>query len=429
MGDRLKQALLTVVICALGLVGLELYVDRIDWGVSDSWYRLQEDKGQVLFGCQNYTPVVFTPQPAEGVTRILALGGSTTFGFPEHPRGEQPEAHSYGFVGVVEASLQAAWPDRYEVINLGINGGGSTDSLRLMRKAVDWGADVLVLYDGHNEFMGVPASFPASLWRFALFRRFAVLGPRVQSAPGAVGPAAYGGAAQREAIVALFERNTRAILELAVDAGMKVVVSTQAANLAGFDPNWDIEGLDSADEAFARGAWRLAADLDALPFRAPSELNTVLRELAQDLGVVLVDAEAALGPEPGNEDFYDWVHPRPDAALTLGTATLQGLVEAEVLPSMPQAVPAPLTQDQAAEAELRTARAWLTWSCVRAHDPAWRLAQAERSAQAVLALREDPEAEAILLVAQALDGGPTPELTPELRERLSSLHRCIGELF
>ena len=428
MSDRLKQALLTLLFLVLGCAGLEVYVDRWDWGVAESWYRLEESDERVLFACQNYAPVVFTPEPAEGVTRILALGGSTTFGFPEHPKGEDAAERSHGFVGMLEASLQEAWPGRYEIVNLGINGGGSTDALRLMRRAGGWGATALVLYDGHNEFMNVPASFPAGLWRFALFRRFAVLGPRVEAAPGTVGPAAYGGADQRAAIVGLFRSNVGEILDLADDYELRVVVSTQAANLAGFDPNWDIEGEDSAAAAFEAGDYRRAADLDALPFRAPSEINEVLRELAAEREVVLADAEAAVGTEGDNEDFYDWVHPRPTAAERIAEAVLQGLVQAEVLPSAPPLVRHELSDEEAAEAELRTARAWLTWSCVRAHDPKRRLAQTRWSAQRVLELRpSDPEAQGILAAADALDGGSRGEMPDEVRERLSSLHACVAD--
>ncbi len=391
------------------------------------------------------------------------IGGSTTFGFPEHPRGEEAVgAPRHGFVGAMQSSLDGASPGEFELVNLGINGGGTTDSLRLMRKAVDWGASALVLYDGHNEFMGVPASFPAAAWRFALFRRFAVLAPRVDRAPGPVGPAAYGGDAQHDAIIGLFRSNLEAIVELAEDEGLAIVLSTQAANLAGFDPNWSLEGPSegvrelsdegleeqwaryprSAELAWETGvrsrgeawdAYRAAADHDALPFRAPSAINEVLVDVAEKRGLVLVDAEEAVrtgDSVPGNELFYDWVHPRPEASNRLASAMLEGLVLAGLFHRVPAIVEPALSPEEAIDAELRTARAWLTWSCVRHHDPAWRLQRARISADAVLLLRPgDGEALGILAVAKALGGDALvrPE-DPAVRERLSSLHRCIAEL-
>ena len=80
---------------------------------------------------------------------------------------------------------------------------------------------------------------------------------------------------------------------------------------------------------------------------------------------------------------------------------------------------------------LRTARAWLTWSCVRDHDPAHRLEQARRAADRVLLSRPaDPEILGILAVALALSSGEAlvqPE-DPMVRARLGTLHRCIAEL-
>jgi tetratricopeptide (TPR) repeat protein len=72
------------------------------------------------------------------------------------------------------------------------------------------------------------------------------------------------------------------------------------------------------DFAGAKAAYVQARDLDALPFRADSGINRVIRSLADahsSKDVVLIDADEALGAEAGddvalcgNETFYEHVH-------------------------------------------------------------------------------------------------------------------------
>jgi lysophospholipase L1-like esterase len=418
--------LVTLVMLAAALAGLELYAERWHWPVADSWYRVHEEGGTVTFGCQDYAPVAFPVVPER--TRIVMLGGSTAFGFPLRPKGEVPIAHHYGVAGAMEAALEAGWPGRYELVDLGVNGGASEDSLRLMRRARAWHASAVVVYDGHNEFVSLPARFSARLHRFALYRRFVSVLPPVTSAPGAVGPPSYGTAAHADAVRALFAAN---LAEIVAIARVPVVVSTQASNLSDLDPSW------STPEGDAEGSWRqgrrdadaaklrAARDLDGLPLRATSAMNAVIRGLP---GVTVVDAEAVLPPVAGDESFWDWVHPRPEAAAAMADALLDGLRRAGVLaaPAPPARHP-PITSDEAAEAERRTAVAWLQWACVRRHDPTWRLEHSRVAARRLLALRpDDADAIAILAVADAVGSGRRVAVPAAQRERLSRVHACVA---
>jgi len=441
--------------------------------VDPSWYRVEEDDGQVRLTCQLARPVAFSAQPAAGVTRILLLGGSSSFGSPERPNGTEPlSAPRHGFAGVMQAGLDRAFPGRFELVNLGVNGGASQDSLRLLRRARDWGASALVIYDGHNEFMGSPARFHAWAWRSALYRRLTLWLPRPRTSPGWVGPPANGDEAHTQAILDLFEHNLQEMLALASDWGLVPVLSTQASNLADFDPTWSTSGDEqdlsrlsqrsleelvalrgrhahSADIAWALGrrlhaagadaeaALVAARDHDGLPFRATTALNDRIRRVGEVHGVVVVDAERAVASQgriPGNQDYYDWVHPRPAAAERLGAALLDGLAEAGVLPESPDRPRHPeLPEAEWREADLRMARSWLAWGVVRGHDPTYRLQQAQRWARQVLE-REPGHAEAtgVLQVATALLD-PTRDhalpTDPEVVRRVSLLHPGIAALF
>ena len=369
----LKLSLTTLVLLIAAAFGIETWVDRWSWPVDTAWYRITESGNTVKFGCQNFAETQFSGSASPSTTRILVIGGSTTFGFPERPTSPEPIRHArHGFVGSMQAALDASWPGRFELINLGVNGGASEDTLRIFRRAMRWGAHGAIVYDGHNEFMGVPRQFSPWWWQFATYRRFAVLAPRVVESPGWVGAPAYGTPQQAAAVVARFRENLSEIVATAQSAGMPIVVATQASNLSGFQPNWSTSGPadlaagrsphqseaqwashpESADLAFAVGtarilgggnadeAFRAARDHDAMPFRATTMINTVIRDVAAQDRVTLVDADALFSAAgtPGLASFYDWVHPKPDAAAFLADAMLEGMARAGMLPG-PPAVP------------------------------------------------------------------------------------------
>lgn len=457
-------ALACVAALVLALVGVESWERTYAWPVADSWYQLEESDGRVTFRCQEYAPVGFAAQPRPGVVRVVLLGGSTTFGYPERPTGTTPIGPpEHGFAGVLQRTLEAAWPGRFELVNLGVNGGSSEDTLRLARRAMAWAPAAFVVYDGHNEYMAAPASFAPSLWRFAVYRHLMVIGGRVEVAPGWVGPAANGGPDNARAIVQQLRANLAALA--AVVGDRPLVLATQASNLAGLDPSWstsgadlaDLDGLSDrvlaeraaaspevADLAFRAGqrallagtdalpALRRAVDYDGLPFRATTAVNDAIRDAAAVHGFTLVDAEAAVlaNAPPDGALFYDNVHPLPVAAARIAGAVLDGLARAGVLPGQAPAplVPAGSPSDDAVR---RTAGYWLRWACIRPHDPHWRLVQARRWAAELLARApENADAAAITALADELDGGPRAALPAdaELRRRLSAIHPRIAAL-
>jgi tetratricopeptide (TPR) repeat protein len=179
-------------------------------------------------------------------------------------------------------------------------------------------------------------------------------------------------AAEREEVSRNFEENLRAIVQLAREAGAQVVLCTVPSNIRewvpnqsrfddalGFDDRQVVLGLlkdaaaalDSGDvdaalasseravgiapghaeahfvlgrsldaagrPAEARAAFTRARDLDAQPARASSDLNEILREVALDEGVVLLDldsvfADASPDGLVGFNLLEDYVHPKPE---------------------------------------------------------------------------------------------------------------------
>lgn len=86
------------------------------------------------------------PKP-DSTFRIFCLGGSTTVGFP------------YGFAGswssFLRDRLRHLFPDkRIEVINLGMTATNSFTVLDIANEIVEYEPDLIMVYDGHNEFYG-----------------------------------------------------------------------------------------------------------------------------------------------------------------------------------------------------------------------------------------------------------------------------------
>ena len=89
----------------------------------------------------------FAARKAPGTVRLFALGGSTLVGFPNAP--------GLDFPSFLELMLADAFPDRRsEVINCGITAVNSHCVLDFAREVLDYDPDLIVVYMGHNEFVG-----------------------------------------------------------------------------------------------------------------------------------------------------------------------------------------------------------------------------------------------------------------------------------
>jgi tetratricopeptide (TPR) repeat protein len=108
------------------------------------------------------------PKPA-GAYRIFCLGGSTTVGYPYWFNGS--------FSSFLRDRLRATFPDRaIEVINVGMTATNSHTVLDVTRDVVSFEPDLIVVYDGHNEFYGALGvssreSLGASRWLTKVYLR------------------------------------------------------------------------------------------------------------------------------------------------------------------------------------------------------------------------------------------------------------------
>lgn len=95
----------------------------------------------------NVSPDCFEMPKPDSTFRVFCLGGSTTAGFP------------YSFVGsfstFLRDRLKAMFPEwKIEVVNLGMTATNSFTVLDMAHEVMDYQPDLLIVYDGHNEFYG-----------------------------------------------------------------------------------------------------------------------------------------------------------------------------------------------------------------------------------------------------------------------------------
>ena len=161
-GKRRIFLLITLLVPILILVLAELALRVFHYGPDLSLFIPVEFHGRTyavmnpMVGARYFSGGALTPAPStefftipkpSGTYRIFCLGGSTVVGFPYW--------HNGSFAAFLRVQLQRLFPDRsIEVINLGMTAVNSYTVLDLAKELPAAGADLLVVYDGHNEFYG-----------------------------------------------------------------------------------------------------------------------------------------------------------------------------------------------------------------------------------------------------------------------------------
>lgn len=313
-------------------------------------------------------------KPANGF-RVFVLGASAAAGFPWPPTGT--------FSRLLQDALRDVLPgDSVEVINLAIPATNSYAVLDQTNAIIAQHPDAILIYSGHNEYYGAlgvgstesigssPRAVRAYLW-LERFRTFMLLRDGITKLRRAFSrqPASEQQAASfmevvagnqqitldgpaYEAGVRQYRSNLERILGRFRAAHVRVFIASLASNEGGMHPfaspaNAEPGGadavFDSAQTAEARGdtvaAERLfvrARDLDVIRFRAPSEFNTVIREVAraEDATYVPVD-EAFRAASPGGIIGYNLIlehlHPNQAGVALIGQEFFDALDSAKFL--------------------------------------------------------------------------------------------------
>lgn len=320
-------------------------------------------------------------KPDEGF-RVVVQGASSAAGFP------------YGLgaslAGALEQRLRRTWPEReIEVLQTAMAAVNSYALVDFARDILAERPDAIVIYIGHNEYLGILgvgstmriASAPwvtrafLAVRELRLFQLLQALSPAVTRPAGeAVGEDAtlMARVAGEHSIpldstlfrrgLAQFEHNLEVLLETYRRADVPVFIGTIASNerdqppFAGkvahetFSQARQLEVAGDAEAA--RQAYRSARDLDELRFRAPSQFNDIIRSVAARRGAMLVESQehlAAASPNGiiGSTLMLEHVHPNLDGYFLLADAFFDAIAVSGLL-----GVPVVTVPDEQARREM-----------------------------------------------------------------------------
>jgi len=255
------------------LVGLELALRWFQYGPDLSLFKLHQIRGQSYylmnpalkyryFGTSHFAPSTspeyFQVVKPRGVYRIFCLGGSTTVGYPYWYNGSFP---SY-----LRDRLRATFPQKnIEIINVGMTATNSFTALDIARELAHYQPDLIIDYDGHNEFYGAlgvashqtmgSSRFMTHLYLHLIhLRTFQLLRDAIQAVAGLIGrtdkPDSRGtmmetlardryipyGSAMYDDACSMFRENLEDLKATCESAGVPLILGTQVSNLRDQPP-------------------------------------------------------------------------------------------------------------------------------------------------------------------------------------------------
>jgi len=330
-------------------------------------------------------------KPPDGF-RFFVLGGSSAFGFPWGAK--------VAYAQPLADALAATWPERtIEPVNAAGMSYGSLRLRVLMHEVLAYEPNLIIIDSGHNEFVerqfyrdalargASVGRLRGLLYRWRLYGLMTRLIARIRKPAPEPAEATTTGELlgldvareearnvrdeERESVRRTFEENLRAIVDLARQRGVSIVLCTVASNLRDWRPNQavffestetaarnnvlsllgkavpllaqgsPVEALGLLEQACtlapehagvnyqlgrayealsrweeARASYERARDLDAQPSRAPAAINETIRQVAAATETLLVDVERDFAAASehgltGLDLIEDYVHPTP----------------------------------------------------------------------------------------------------------------------
>jgi len=319
-----------------------------------------------FFGVTSSTPGT-TPDPflevkTENTYRVFLLGESSAAGWPFVPNASMSRQ--------LKRLLEITYPNKnIEVINLGVTAINTYTIRDLIPSVIEQKPDLVIIYTGHNEFYGVygvgssqaigPIRALTNLnIDLQKYRSYQFLTSLISSVVGFFGPdegeTSIGNSTLMEKMIgestiplnsgmyragiSQFEGNMRDILDELKANNIPVMLSTLAANYRGLKPfvsttendNKDASALYKQANALlssnpdeAKKLFLEAKEYDALRFRAPKAINTLIRKFGDEYSYPVVDLDSLLNSKSpygitGNELMVDHLHPTKEGYQMMG---------------------------------------------------------------------------------------------------------------
>jgi lysophospholipase L1-like esterase len=378
----------SVLLPVIFLAILEIFLRIIGYGYnSDQWvtlgegkYTVNSDIGKKYFASGDFNPTTnadeFDIHKKANSFRVFVLGESSAEGFPYMPLGS--------FSRYIRRRLELVYPSTpIEVINLGMTAINSYTLLDLLPGVLDQKPDLILIYTGHNEYYGALGvgsvqSFGSSRtlirlmiylnnfritqlvrnsinWVSSLFSSGDKRAPGTLMSTIAKDKYILLNSKEFDAGVQQFEDNLTDMLRLINEKGVPVLLGKLVSNLKDQKPfiSDSTPGYQTADQVYeeaenelknnrfteADSLFELAKDLDALRFRAPKKMNTVMDELGKEFHVSTVPVDsifdsASPGGIVGDNLMVDHLHPNLKGYQLMGKAFYDCMEKKGYLPRM-----------------------------------------------------------------------------------------------
>ncbi|MGE5498665.1 MAG: GDSL-type esterase/lipase family protein [Syntrophothermus sp.] len=319
---------------------------------------------------------IFDKVKAQNVFRVFVLGESSAAGYPYMPAG--------AFSDYIKKRLEIRFPEsKIEVVNLSMTAINTYAIRDIFPGVLEQKPDLILIYTGHNEYYGAlgvgsmeylgnnPAlvNFILSMNKYKtveLIRNIVSSITKIFSdRPGSdksgtlmskIAAAQYipYGSEKYNAGIRQFESNMEDILHMANEKKVPVILGTLACNLKDQKPFMSLKtnGLPAAVSVFmeakteiskgnaekSRVLFEKAKDLDAVRFRAPSEINRLIRTLGKKYSCSVAGVDSlfsALSPGgiPGDNLMTDHLHPTASGYQAIGRLFYEIMVKRGILPN------------------------------------------------------------------------------------------------
>ncbi len=379
--------LLPILFFILLEAGLRLFhygIDTTQWVgvVSDKLMLNSEIARRYFFTTENVpysNQEVFDRVKAAHAFRVFVLGESSAAGYPYMPVG--------AFSGYLKKRLELVYPaSKIEVINIGMTAVNTYTLRDLFPGVLDQQPDLVLIYTGHNEYYGAlgvgsmesvggnPAlvNFVVFLNKFktielirntlsSALKVFGTSGERSGTLMSKIVKDQYIAYGSREYQAGLrqFESNMNDMLRMAKERGVPVIMGTLTSNVRDQSPfvSLNTAGLPGADSLYnsartalangsrekAHALFRQAKDMDGLRFRAPEDINAVIRSLGGQFGIPVVEIDSAFGAASadgivGNSLMTDHLHPTLEGYQLMGKLYYEAMRRTNHLPASPPGI-------------------------------------------------------------------------------------------
>ena len=377
-----------VIIPVVFLILLEILLRAFNYGYNYSqWVDagggklvINPDIGRRYFNNISFVPKTiedtFDKVKKENVFRVFVLGGSSAEGYPYTPLGS--------FSRYIRKRLELVYPQTHiEVVNISMTAVGSYTLLDLLPGVLDEKPDLILIYAGHNEYYGAlgvgsmeSLGSSRTLTRLILYLDKFKTTQLVRNSIHWISSLFSSGengktpgtlmsrmaknqyillnSKQFNAGIEQFKENMESILSLIKEKGIPVIIGRLVSNIKDQKPFISVNtpGYETADQVYkkaetefaennfykADSLFRLAKDLDALRFRAPEKMNSVVDRLGKEFDAEVVHSDSVFDSNSpdgivGDNLIVDHLHPNIRGNQLLGKAYYDVMEKSGFLPT------------------------------------------------------------------------------------------------